>query len=478
MAGFRLLDLVKFFLPILPEIEYPFEKISFDERIVYTVSCAVIFLFGQLPIYGLKKNAQFYIEDPFYNFRSIFSMQQGTLLEFGLLPVLTSGFIWQIAVGLRLINVNLGNRLDRELFQTGQKLTSFILAIIYTVIFIYVGYFDNVIKGYNPIEIGGNIPWGSYFLIGLQLCSWSWIITLLVEIFDKGYGFGSGSLCFLILESATNFIADLVGVEIYPLVNSNKFETYGASLNLIKNFKIFSPKETAFQIYHAFTRIQFPNLTQFYISLFSILVVIGLQNFRIEVPIRSTKMRGMNNIYPIKLLYCGALPLLFAYTIIANLKIFNYLFNFALSPYFPTLTFKLYGSRKVLNSTIISFAFSIIEAFAVIILSSWFANKWSFISGSSPRDISKQFKDQGISISGKRDVSITKEFNRIIPVASVSGAFIIAVVAVIGEFFGGLGKGVSVIVGVASAFGILEEFMIEYQQAGGSQFTNALSGFQ
>ena len=33
-------------------------------------------------------------------------MNKGTLLELGLLPIITSAFIWQIAAGLRLINVN------------------------------------------------------------------------------------------------------------------------------------------------------------------------------------------------------------------------------------------------------------------------------------------------------------------------------------------------------------------------------------
>ena len=48
-------------------------------------------------------------------------MNKGTLLELGLLPIITSAFIWQIAAGLRLINVNFKLRIDRELFQTGQN---------------------------------------------------------------------------------------------------------------------------------------------------------------------------------------------------------------------------------------------------------------------------------------------------------------------------------------------------------------------
>ena len=51
-----------------------------------------------------------------------------------------------------------------------------------------------------------------------------------------------------------------------------------------------------------------------------------------------------------------------------------------------------------------------------------------------------------------------------------------SVVALIGDF-GGLGYGVASIIGV-TAFAVLEEFMTEYQQNGGGQFSNALASFQ
>ncbi|RLV96297.1 Sec sixty-one protein [Spathaspora sp. JA1] len=493
MSGFQ------FFLPILPEVESPVEKIAFDEKVVYTVGGAIIFLFGQLPIYGLVSDAQFSIVDPLYNFRSIFAMEKGTLLELGLLPVITAAIIWQIAAGLKLINANLSLRYDRELFQTGQKLTAFILAIVYAFGLIYSGYYDNVIRGYNPLQ--DSTPLGSYGLIFTQIVSWSWLVTLMVEIFDKGYSFGSGVLCFLSLQVATNTVADLIGIEVFKVFNSNKTESYGALMNLVRNFSLFSPKKNAATIWHAFTRIQLPNLTQFYISLLTIGGVILLQNYRIEIPIRSTKVRGMNNVFPIRLLYTGGLPVLFTFTVLANVQVFGYFATVILSKVgAPQLLISLLGKFELnassnnltlrtgvlyylsnsssLLQTLLSPIKTVLYSLSVVVLSVWFANKWSYISGSSPKDIAKQFKDQGISISGKRDISIAKELARVIPVASVSGAFLLAALAVVGELLGGLGKGVAIIIGVSSAFGVLEEFMMEYQQSGGSQFTNAFSGLQ
>ncbi|KAG2731814.1 hypothetical protein G9P44_005401 [Scheffersomyces stipitis] len=441
MSGFRLLDLVKFFLPVLPEVEWPVEAISFDERIVFTVGSGIIYLVGQIPIYGLVPNAQFKIEDPFFSFRSVFAMEKGTLFELGVLPVVTAAFFWQLAVGLKLVNVNLGLRSDRELFQTGQKLTSFVLAIVYGVGLIYSGYYDNAIRGYDPLSDS----------------------TLMA------------ALSFLVLQTATNLIAELVGLEIFPINNSNKFESYGALINFTRNFS-FDISKIGTNVYNSFTRLQLPNFTL------------------------STRARGMNNVFPIRLLYTGALPVLFAYTVIANIQYFGYLAyvvlqkanvssfalsiiaSFNLDSYSNRLNLTsgalyFFSSSPSLLSTILSPIRTVVYSATVIVLATWFAEKWSYISGSAPKDISKQFKDQGISISGKRDISITKELSRVIPVAAVSGGFILAAIAVAGDLLGGLGKSAATIVGVSAAFSVLEEFMVEYQQNGGaSQLSGALSG--
>ncbi|ODV68359.1 SecY protein [Hyphopichia burtonii NRRL Y-1933] len=500
MAGFRLLEVIHFFLPILPEIETPTDKLSLDEKIIFTIGSGLIFLISQLPLFGLVSDAQLKINDPFIPIRSIFALEKGTLLELGLLPVITSAFIWQIAAGSRFLKVNLSYRIDRELYQTGQKLTAFILAIAFGTGLILSGYYDDVIHGYNPLDSSSAKPLWTYALIFGQIVGWNWLVTLLVEIFDKGYGFGSGVLCFVTLQVATNLIRDIVGLEIVALPNSNKTESFGAVTNFVKNLYPLNFSNISANFLNSFNRLSLPNLTQFYISLATILVTIGLQNFRTELPIRSTKVRGMNNVFPIRLLYTGALPIFFAFAVIANIQIAGFFLVKLLSIYSPFAA-SILGSYQrdsksaTLNlsngilfylsppSSLVQAALSPIRVVTysatIILLSCWFAQFWSKISGSAPKDIAKQFKDQGISIAGKRDVSVAKELSRVIPVASVSGAFVLAALAIASEIFGGFGKGVGAIVGVSSAFGVLEEFMLEWQQSGGaSQFQNAFGGAQ
>jgi protein transport protein SEC61 subunit alpha len=485
--------LVKFFLPILPEIESPIDRVSFDERVVFTIASAIIFLLAQFPVYGLKRDAFLELQDPLYSFRPIFAMEKGTLLELGLLPVVTSSLLWQLGAGLRLIKVNFNLRSDRELFQSGQKLTSFALAIVYTLGLIGAGYYNTAVKGFDAsVDALGFPPVGALGLILLQVVGTSFIITLMVEVFDKGYGFGSGFLSFLALQAATNFVRDVISFESYSVGGPNEpTQVYGALASIAVGLKDFTVNTDSF------ARTNLPNLIQVLISAAAILVVIGFQNLRIELPIRSTKVRGMANVFPIRLLYTGVLPIIFAYAVLTNLQLVGYITSSLLTKFTSSFVISSILGRWEVNaqshnleltggllyllspassllSTIVSPIRSIVYSAVVVVLACWFGNIWANISGSAPRDIAKQFKEQGITIASKRDVSITKELSRVIPVASVSGAFVLAATAVTTDLLGGLGKGVALVVGVSAAFGVLEEFTMEFQQSGGgSQFGSA-----
>lgn len=95
------------------------------------------------------------------------------------------------------------------------------------------------------------------------------------------------------------------------------------------------------------------------------------------------------------------------------------------------------------------------------------------MSGSSGKDLAKQFKEQDIVVVGHRDATVAKELNKMISSASLIGSAILGLVVGVAE-----GTGVSqglvagVVVGVLSALSLLEQVMSEYQQAGAtnSQF--------
>jgi protein transport protein SEC61 subunit alpha len=112
----------------------------------------------------------------------------------------------------------------------------------------------------------------------------------------------------------------------------------------------------------------------------------------------------------------------------------------------------------------------------ILTTSAYFSNAWSLISGSAPKDIANQFKEQGISLSGRRDISISKELQRVIPVAAVSGAAVLATVAQVGEIFGSNGNGAAILIAVGTAYSFLEIIAQEFQQNGSQNFGQLFSG--
>ena len=61
---------------------------------------------------------------------------------------------------------------------------------------------------------------------------------------------------------------------------------------------------------------------------------------------------------------------------------------------------------------------------------------WIEVSGSSPRDVAKQLKDQGLAIRGHREGSMYKELKRIIPTAAAFGGLCIGFLSVVADLMG------------------------------------------
>ncbi|KAI0464152.1 hypothetical protein LJB42_001755 [Komagataella kurtzmanii] len=473
MAGLRFLDIARPFVSWIPEVELPYENWGFDEKLIYSFFTAAIYLILSLPIYGVKSSE---VVDPVPHLRSALGSEKGTLLELGLLPVITSAFILQLLAGWKVFKVNFDLVSDRILFQTLQKITSVVISIVYAVLLTFCDYF-------TPGVSTDNVLW-SQFLIILQIVVVNFLVTLLVEVIDKDYGFSSGALLLLAVYSATNFVFGTIGLSTVNTSRSN--ESIGALIQLFRNL---SSKPIGVAIYDSFYRVNLPNLTQFYLGIAIICVCLFLNNARYEVPIKPNKVRAMASAYPIKLLFNGSLPLLYTWTVLYNLNLigffvfkltnFSLLGNFKVDPfgnnYYEITSGLLYLLTPTFNAEA-GLLPNVAKPFVFIAfyvgVSTFFARSWSNINGSSGKDIAKFFKAQGISLLGKRDASVSKEFNTLVPVASASGAFLLSFPVAVAELLGGSGVPTSIGIGLLSGLAILETVLQEWQQSGGaSQFS-------
>ena len=90
-----------------------------------------------------------------------------------------------------------------------------------------------------------------------------------------------------------------------------------------------------------------------------------------------------------------------------------------------------------------------------------FSTTWIEISGASPRDVAKQFKEQGLVIAGHRDTSAYRELKKIIPTAAAFGGATIGALSVFCDLMGTLGSGTSILLSVTTIYGYYELAMKE-----------------
>lgn len=491
------MDLIKPFQSVVPEVQLPYEKIIFDEKIVYTVAAAAIYLLLGLPVSGVDDSK---IVDPFSWLRSGFGSRAGTFLEFGVFPAAFSAFFWQILAGKKLLKVDFSSPSDRRLFQTLQKITSFILGFVFAILLVFSDYFE-------PLDLFSKTEEGSLALtspsvvakslIIVELTVSNAIVTLLVELLDKGYGFGPGILAYITASAATTLATSMFGLTTF--VTSRGKESSGALIQLGRN--LFSSKSWTYAVYEAFTRNIGANLTQVYVAIAAFFATLYLSNCRYEISVKSTKVRGMSTVYPVKLLYCGALPVLFTFSILYFLNIVGFTLTkiCANSKYIKYIslighwtldaetkkTYNLDGGILYLISAAPSssnLVLSIIRPFTflffVVMVSTYFGKIWPFMSGSAARGVAKMLKEQDITLVGRRDVAVAKELGKIISPASRSGALFSSAIVAFAECCGRC-KGIafSTCVGILAGLSIMEDIVSEWQQTGAaanSQFSQFL----
>jgi protein transport protein SEC61 subunit alpha len=162
----------------------------------------------------------------------------------------------------------------------------------------------------SPSSLGA----GVCLLLVLQLVSASLIVILLDELLTKGYGLGSGISLFI----ATNICENIVWKAFSPTtINTGRGPEFeGAVIALFHLFFTSNNKTRALK--EAFYRERLPNVINLLSTVFVFALVIYLQGFRIEIPVKSSKMRGQRGTYPVKLFYTSNMPIMLESALTSN----------------------------------------------------------------------------------------------------------------------------------------------------------------
>lgn len=457
--AFRVLDLVKPLSPFLPEVIAPARKVSFQQRVMWTGIVLLIFLvMSEVPLYGIVSSDS---SDPLLWLRMMLASNRGTLMELGISPIVSAGMVFQLLQGTKLIAVDPSNKNDREQLQQAQKLFAILLAFGQATVYVLTGMYG------PPSSLG----LGVCLLLVLQLVFAGVVVILLDELLQKGYGLGSGVSLF----TATNVCESVFWKAFSPTtVDAGRgVEFEGCVVSLFHLLGSRKNKKRA--LLTAFYRQNAPNMFQLFATIAVFLVVVYLQGFRVELPVKSTRQRGPYGSYPIRLFYTSNIPIMLQSALSSNIFIISQLL-FSRWPknivvrLLGTWTNKLGGLQLYADSGLsyyiqppVNLTDALMDPvkttfYVCFVLGSCalFSTTWIDISGTSPKDVAKQFKEQGLVIAGHRDTSAYRELKKIIPTAAAFGGATIGALSVVCDLMGTLGLGTSILLAVTTIYGYFE----------------------
>jgi len=449
--SFRFLNLVKPVMCVLPEVQDPDRKVPFKEKVLWTsISLFVYLVCCQIPIYGISVNKS---SDPFYWARVIMASNRGSLMELGIQPIVTSGMIMQLLAGSKIIDVDQTLKEDRALFQGASKLLGLLITIGTAVAYVVSGMYGDV----------NDLGAGNALMIIVQLVVAGIIVLNLDELLQKGYGLGSA----ISLYIATNICEAIMWKAFSPTtINTGRgTEFEGAIIALFhllitKNDKVLALRE-------AFYRSHAPNLTNLLATVIVFLVVIYFQGFRVDLPVKYQKVRGQQGSYPIKLFYTSNIPIILQSALVSHMYfVSQLLYKRFKSNMFINLLGQWqevdYSGQSIpvgglayymsppssLSDLWVDPLHAILYVSFVLGLCGSLSRMWIDVSGSSPRDVAKQLRDQQMVMQGHREESIISVLNQYIPTAAAFGGMCIGALTIIADFMGAIGSGTGILLAV------------------------------
>jgi len=389
-------------------------------------------------------------------------------MELGISPIITSGLVMQLLAGSKIIDVDYSLKDDRALFQGAQKLFGIVITIGEAVAYVLSGMYGEI------KDLGA----GNAILIIMQLFFAGIIVIMLDELLQKGYGLGSGISLFI----ATNICENIVWKAFSPTtINTGRgTEFEGAIIALFHLLITRTDKVKALK--EAFYRNNLPNIWSLLATVFVFLLVIYFQGFRVDLPVKYQKFRGQQGSYPIKLFYTSNIPIILQTALVSNLYFFSQLLyrRYSTNPLvqllgrwqeveggmgsssIPIGGLAYYVSPPSTLAEILYDPFHAIFYFTFILVScALFSKTWIEVSGSSPKDVAKSFKDQDMVIRGFRTKSTISVLNRYIPIAAAFGGMCIGALTVAADFMGAIGSGTGILLAVTIIFQYFEMFVKE-----------------
>ena len=447
---------------VYPSITKPEGHVRFNQKLWTTVLVLIIyFMMTNVMIYGLSSSTL----DIFSSFRAIMAGASGSIMHLGIGPIVTGSIIMQLFAGAKIIQLDLQNSGDKQLYQGVQKLLVLFMIPIESIPQVY-GFLDPSAAVISEYGIG----WANAIIVS-QLFIGSYLVFLLDELVSK-WGIGSGISLFIAAGVAQSTfvgtLSPLPTVQGSPLSFQNPpsgtLPMIFYTLRTATNSQLVS--ENGFELILLNHANPVAALAS---SILVFLVVAYAESSKLELPLTHGKVRGHRGQYPIRLVYASNIPVILMAALLANVNMFTLLFwshpvlstvpilgrngawskahwfgAYEVGATTPSDGFAWYSSMvngvgdwliPLLNQTGDAYGHSLgqimVHVFVYVFFmtagSTVFAKFWIETTNMGTKDVAKQIERTGMQIPGfrKNPVVLERILERYIPpVTLFSGAFV------------------------------------------------------
>ncbi len=447
---------------VYPSITKPEGHVRFNQKLWTTTLVLIIyFMMTNVMIYGLSDSTL----DIFSSFRSIMAGASGSIMHLGIGPIVTGSIIMQLFAGAKIIQLDLQDSADKQLYQGIQKLLVLFMIPVESIPQVY-GFLDP----HETMIYDYGVGWANVVIVS-QLFLGSYLVFLLDELVSK-WGIGSGISLFIAAGVAqSTFVGTLSPLPVsqdFPMSLDNPpsgtLPMIFYTLRTASNSQLVS--DNGFEL----ILLNHANpIAALVSSIIVFLVVAYAESSKLELPLTHGKVRGHRGQYPIRLVYASNIPVILMAALLANINMFTLLFwshptlstvpilgrngwnskahwfgSYEVGATTPSDGFAWYSSMvngvgdwllPLLNQTGDAYGHSLTQimihvltyVFVMTAGSTVFAKFWIETTNMSAKDVAKQIERTGMQIPGfrKNPVVLERILERYIPpVTLFSGAFV------------------------------------------------------
>ena len=455
----------------IPAVEKPTYKQSFNTRIMWTGAALLLYLLlSYITVYGVSKTSY----ERFRFFEIVLGSRFGSLMTLGIGPIVTAGILLQLLVGSKILNWDMSKSETRNKFQTWDKFLAIILAFVEAAAY--------VIAGAVPVEGGLTTA----ITVILQLAAGGIIVILLDDLVSK-WGFGSGISLFIAAGVGSQILIRMISPLTLGCVPGNLLSCLPSAGN--------PPSGLLWQFALSLIAGQFAQGLIFILPILAtvlvFLIVVYVQDMKIDIPLVFSQMRGFGRTWSLKLLYTSNIPVILAAALIANMQLLGRigavtqpgggtcgffgcydangnptsgvvyylsspgrqqfgLFGDIYSYFSGTMPYSQLSQELLRAITYLVFLTAAATLFSIF---------WVSTSGMDSGSVANQIEGIGMHIPGYRSDARSMEIvlNRYIPHLAVIGGFLIGIIAAFADFTGAIGTGTGILLTVMIIYNYYEE---------------------